>query len=271
MKPLSILIYFIVSYFILYSADGICEYNLATGKEELIFISSDKEVKMGESLSRQVEAKMKVDESYDNQEKVRIIGQRLAEVCDRRDIIYQFKVLSPKEESEKYNAFALPGGYIYIFKDLLERLKTDDEIAAVLAHELGHICAKHVLKRLQNSFGYEMLRFLVIKGADDNYTRYKANEAINQLMLSYSREDELEADRLAVKYLKKAGYKPEAVIKTLDELIKIQMSGPIRPKRYWYTHPYLADRKAAASKEISGRMEFDDYINTTPEEGYVVR
>lgn len=242
-----------------------CEYNLATGEEEFILISTQKEILMGESLSKQVEKRFKLDENYINQEKIDIIGQRLADMCDRLDIIYRFKVL----DDEIKSAFALPGGYIYIFKGLLEKLDTDDEIAAVLAHEIGHVCARHSVKRLQNRFGFEALRFLIIRGAEDSYSRYKANEAINQLMLTYSREDELEADRLAVKYLKRAEYKPDAMISTLDKLIRWQMQGPIRSKRYWYTHPYLADRKAAVAKEITGQMEFDDYINITPEEGYI--
>lgn len=246
------------------------EYNLATGQEESIFISSDKEVKMGESLSRQVEKKFKTDESYTNQERAAIIGEKLAKACDRKDIIYHFKVLVDKSREEaNYNAFALPGGYVYIFKGLLEKMDSDDEIAAVLAHEIGHICARHAVKRIQDSMGYEIMRILIIRGAEDNYTRYRANQAINQLMLSYSRQDEIESDRLAVKYLKKAGYRPDAMITALDKLIKLQMEGPARPKRYWHTHPYLSARRSALSKEIKGEMDFDDYINITPDEGYV--
>ena len=258
--------------FFVFVKPAFCEYNLATGKEEIILIPSEKEVRMGESLSKQVENKMKPDDNYEYQEKVGNIGQKLALACDRKDIIYYFKVLANQEdEQNNYNAFALPGGYVYIFKALLEKLDTDDEIAAILAHEIGHVSARHAMKRLQSSFGYEALRFLIIRGAEDSYSRYKANEAINQLMLSYSRDDELEADRLAVRYLKKAGYKQEAMLTVLDKLLKLEMQGPIRPKRYWYTHPYLGDRRGAMSQEITGQMDFDDYINYTPDEGYIVR
>lgn len=262
----SLLRLFILLLCFIFTKPAYCEYNLATGKEELIFISEDKEVKMGRSLSRQVEEKMELDENYTNQEKVDTIGQELADVSDRRDIIYSFKVIDDKHD----NAFALPGGYIYIYKGLLEKLESDDEIAAILAHEIGHVCAKHSLKRLQNSFGYMALRFLVIRGAEDAYSARKANEAVNQLMLVYSRKDEMEADSLAVKYLERAGYDPEAMVSVIDKLIKFQMGGPIRPKRYWYTHPYLAARKGAIRSEISGQMSFDDYVNVTDDEDYVV-
>ncbi|NQT90138.1 MAG: M48 family metalloprotease [Candidatus Omnitrophica bacterium] len=242
-----------------------CEYNLATGEEELIFISSERETKMGESISKQVAKKMKLDKNYSNQEKVAIIGKKLARVSDRKDIIYHFSVI----DDDMFNAFALPGGYIYVFKGLLDELESDDELAAILAHEIGHVCAKHSVKRLQNSLGYEILRLLVVRGASDGYSQRKANEAINQLMLTYTRRDEFQADMLAIRYLKRAGYKPEAMVSVLDRLIELQMDGPKLPKRYWHTHPYLGARKANASQEITGQIEFDDYINVTSEEGYV--
>jgi predicted Zn-dependent protease len=244
-----------------------CELNLATGQEENILVSEENEIKMGESLSKQVEQKMKLDSNYTNQERVAVIGQRLAEVSDRKHLIYHFKVLT--EDTD--NAFALPGGYVYVFKGLLEKMKSDDEVAAIMAHEMAHICAKHSLKRLQSSLGYQLLRILVSQGANDNYTRYRANEAINQLMVSYGRQDEFEADRLAVKYLKKAGYKPEAMVDALNVLLNSTMDGPERPKRYWYTHPYLAARIGEVRKEVTGEMDFDDYINVTEDEEYVIK
>lgn len=255
----------VITYLLNLPAFAFCEYNLATEKEEYLFISSEKEVSMGESISKQVEEKIKLDKNYTNQERVRIIGQKIAEVSDRKDIIYRFRVL----DEEADNAFALPGGYIYIFKGLLEKLD-DEEVAAILAHEVGHVCARHSIKRLQNSLGYEILRVLVVRGAEDSYTRSKASEAVGQLMMAHNREDEIEADRLAVKYLEQAGYDPEAMVGAIDKLLEWQMEGPIRPKRYWYTHPYLAARRAAVRKEITGQLEFDDYLNVTAEEDYII-
>ena len=95
------------------------------------------------------------------------------------------------------------------------------------------------------------------------------NEAIGHLMMSYSRADELEADRLAVKYLRKAGYNPEAMGETLGKMLKWQMEGPIKTKRYWYTHPYLATRKAAVNKEVTGQIDFDDYMNMSSDDDYI--
>ena len=257
---------FFVFLILLIPKPSLCEYNLATEQEENLIMSEEKEIRTGESLSKKVEEKFDLDENYANQEKVSIIGQKLAKICDRKDLIFHFKVIDEDED----NAFALPGGYVYIFKGLIEKLE-DDEIAAVLAHEVGHVCAKHSMKRAQKSLGYGLLKLIAIRAAEDNYSRYKINEAINQLMVSYGRAEEIEADKLSVKYLNKGGYDPEAVISVLDKLLKWQMKGPIRPKRYYHTHPYLAARRAAARVEITGEMSFDDYMNVTPEEDYISR
>ncbi len=242
------------------------EYNLATGREENLFISKEKEMNMGRSIAEQVEEKFDLDENYLNQEKVAEFGKRIADVSDRKELIFTFKVID-KDDVE--NAFALPGGYIYIFKALLEKLD-DDEIAAILAHEVGHVCARHSIKRLQNSLGYQIMQILVMQGARDSYTRGKAGEAFGQLMLANSREDEFEADALAVKYLKKANYNPEGMLSALDKLLQWQMEGKTGPKRYWFTHPYLSARKAQVSKEITGQITFEDYMNTVDEESYIV-
>jgi len=242
------------------------EYNLATGEEENLFISKQKEINMGKSISKQVEKKYDADANYSNQEKIDLIGQKLAEVSDRKGLIYRFMVL---DEEDVENAFALPGGYVYIFKALFEKLK-DDEIAAILAHEIGHIAARHSIKRLQSGLGYQILQVLVIAGAKDSYTRRKASLALGHLMLANSREHELEADALAVKYLEKAGYDPEAMLRVINKLIKWQMKHRTTPKRYWYTHPYLSARRAAVNKELKGQLSFDDYVNVPDEESYVI-
>jgi len=248
------------------SAYPYSEYNLATGKEESLFLPIEKEIEMGRSIAEQVEKKYKLDGNYLNQEKAAKIGEGIAAVSDRKELVFRFRVL---DVDDTENAFALPGGYIYIFKALFEKLD-DDEIAAILAHEVGHVCARHSIKRLQDSIGYQIMQILVASGARDSYTKYKAGEALGQLMLANSREHEFEADALAVKYLKKTKIDPNAMIRVIDKLIKWQMSGKTSPKRYWYTHPYLSARRAKINEEILGQMTFRDYMNVTDEENYIV-
>ncbi len=208
-------------------------------------------------IAKRIEEKIGLDEDATLQEKVDIIGQKLAAVCDRKDIVYTFKVLKP----DKVNAFVLPNGYIYIYRGLIDKVKSDDEIAAVLGHEMAHIVAGHHDKRRRTGIIANIFRIVAISGADTIKDKININNAINALTLSYTREEEIEADKFSVTYLKRAGYDPEAAISMIEVLIKSELEGPIRPKRRWRTHPYLSARIRAMRKEIQGSIDFVDYIN----------
>lgn len=236
-------------------------YNLATQREELIFISSEREVRMGKSIAREVENRFKLLEDEEMQNRVKGIGERLADVCDRGDITYYFKVL----DEEEVNAVSLPGGYIYINRGLIERVESDDELSGVIGHELGHITARHAVKRLQGSLGYFALRVLIAGTKGSRQLGRGADVAFNELLLSYSREDELLADRLAVKYMRRAGFDPRAMLSFLEKLREVERERPLRPKRRFRTHPYLPDRVRVVREEIFGKIEFEDYINIDEE------
>ncbi len=259
MKPLllAILIFFSVPQSLL------AEYNRATKEDEFILVSTEREVRMGESISKNVVKRFGLAEDELVQNRVRAIGKKLVEFCDRKDITYHFTVLSGEDlkPEQKINAFALPGGYVYIFEAFVEKLETDDQVASVIAHEIGHIAAKHSVKRLQGSLGTMALKILATRMETDNETRARAHTAINLLMLAYSREDEFLADKLGVKYTRLAGFDPEGSVKVIEKLMEIQRNAPIRPYSGYRTHPYLAERKAIVRKEIHGHMDFVDFIN----------
>lgn len=251
----------IILFFLSFFICGNCpaEYNLATQQEENIFISTPTEVKLGRSLSQRIEKEYKLCADEKMQERVDRVGQQLAAGCDRKDITFCFKVL----EEEKVNAVALPGGYVYINKGAVEKAESDDEIAACLAHEIGHIAAQHSMKRLQASLGYNLLSLLALAATKDVSFKHGTDIAFAQIMLGYSREDELLADKLSVKYLQKCGYNPEAIVSFLKKIQQIEKEAPLEPliPNYVRTHPYLPERIANVKKEIRGKFEFNDYIN----------
>lgn len=241
------------------SSECAAEYNLATKEEERLLFSTASEIKLGRSIAQKIEEKFKPTKDIQLQERVENIGQKLVAVCERKDISYSFIVL----ESERANAFALPGGYVYLNTGLIEKVDSDDEIAAVLAHEIGHIVARHSVKRLQASLGYSLISLLTLAATKDVRFKRGADLAFNQIMLGYSREDELLADKLSVKYMQKSGYNPEAVISLLEKLKQIKKEAPLKPLIPYYarTHPYLPERIGEAKREIYGKIDFDDYIN----------
>ncbi|MBU4304793.1 MAG: M48 family metalloprotease [Candidatus Omnitrophica bacterium] len=234
-------------------------FNTATQEQETYFYSTEKEIKIGASLSYQVERTYKPDNDLLIQQRVKDVGQKIAAVNERRDIQYHFKVLDDK----KINAFALPGGYVYIFRGLWDKIKeSDGMIAAVLAHEVGHVAARHSIKRAQSSIGMNVLAVLVGVSSDiDSYSRSKALAGIYELMLSYSREDELQADILAVRYLQKTGYDPVAIIDVLKLLQETERERPVQ-SQHIHTHPYITDRMKVVKEQINrGSVGFNDYIN----------
>jgi MAF protein len=233
------------------------EYNLATQEEEWIFYSTDKEVRMGESISQAVEKEYELVDDPLIQKRVEDIGRMIVKVCDRQEIDYHFKVL----EEEEANAFALPGGFIYVNSGLINKVDNDDELAGVLAHEIGHVVARHSIKKLQAMMGYNFLRILVSQAPEGGKLVTGADIAFIQLLTGYSREDELLADRLGARYAQRAGFNPEGMITFLEKLQEMNRRRPLRPKSYFKTHPYVPDRIRVVKQELGMPLGFDDYIN----------
>lgn len=241
-------------------------YNLATQREEVTFTSTDKEERMGLAIAKQVEEKYPPVQDEALQERVRRIGQRLAAVSDRKELTYHFTVI-PEDE---VNAFSLPGGYIFVNKGLVDKADADDELAGVLAHEIGHVAARHSVKRYENSLGTALAQVLVLGTTRDPRFTQGVSIALGQLMLAYSRENEIEADRLGVRYLRSAGYRPEAMATFLEKLRELDRKRPRRAlgrgvtrPYYALTHPYVSDRLRVVKQALYGHADFVDYINKT--------
>lgn len=233
------------------------EYNLATEKQETYLYSTEKEVSIGQAIARKIEEKFDLADK-DKQYRVSEIGKCLAQVSDRQDIYYSFKVI---KDEENPNAVALPGGFIYISDSLLEKTGSDDEIAAVLAHEIGHVAARHSVKRMQGSYLYDFLRILSSSLPGDPNMGAKINYAFGSLLVQYAREDEIEADKLSIKYMKKAGFNTDAFFTMLDTIEKIEKKQGPRRFTYFKIHPPVATRKGVGRQAVTGCIDFEGYIN----------
>jgi predicted Zn-dependent protease len=234
------------------------EYNIVTGQEETYYYSTDKEVHIGRSIARKVEEEYELAEDPLVQKRVRDIGERIASVCDRKEIDYFFYVL----DEEDVNAFALPGGFVYVNKGLVDKVDNDDQLAAVLAHEVGHIVARHSIKKLQAIMGYSILRVLTAAIPEGGGQVSKtADVAFVEILTGYGRQDELLADKLGARYASKAGYNPRAMVDFLEKLHEMYRGRPLRPKTYFKTHPYVPDRIRTVKQELGEDIDFTDYIN----------
>lgn len=239
----------------------VTEYNLATGQQETLLYGTEKEIKIGESIGKKFDTHFEINTDVDINERVERIKRRIVEICDRKELVYTIKVINEDE----LNAVSLPGGGIYVYKGLIDRIDNDDQLAGVIAHEVGHITAKHAMKRLQTMYGYTLLQILATQTKSAGFAQ-GVNAAFLSVFHEYSREDEILSDKLAVKYMKKAGYDPLEMVNFLKKLKEHHEKEPIKKINYWRTHPHVSRRIAVVNKEITGHLDFKDYLNSTEDE-----
>ena len=237
-------------------------FNLATQRQEYTITSTEKEVEVGRRLARRIEEEETLVPDEALQQRVRDLGQRLATVCDRRELAYHFAVI----EDEDVNAFSLPGGYVFVNDGLVKKTSGDDELAGVLAHEVAHITARHAVKRYESSLGMQIVQLATL-ATRQGRTAAGANIAMQAAQLAYVRQDELDADRLAVKYLQAAGFDARAMLTFLEKLHELDRDKPrylprgiVRP-HYALTHPYVPERLLAVKEALFGVADYVDYLN----------
>ena len=238
-------------------------YNLATDSQEYTLTSTDREVETGRKLALRVERELTPVADEAVQQRVRGIGERIAAVCDRQELVYHFTVVS----DEKVNAFSLPGGFIYLHEGLVKEAANDDELAAVIAHEVAHVTARHSVKRFESALGMQLAQIASIATGQAQAV-YGTGVVAHAAQLSYARQDEIEADRLGVKYMKAAGFNPQGMLDFLAKLQEINREEPqylprgvVRP-HYAMTHPYVPERTRAVKEAIYGVADYIDYLNT---------
>ena len=144
-------------------------------------------------------------------------------------------------------------------------MENDDQLASVIGHEIAHITAKHAIKRLQGAYGATVLQVGAIASGSGALAA-GINLTASSFLFANSRDDEFEADKLGVKYMREAGYDPLQMRLMLGKLLAHENKQPLRPLNYWRTHPYLPQRMARADAEAKGAAEFKDFLNITGED-----
>lgn len=221
-------------------------YNPATQKKETLLLDTASEVSLGEDMDREISRKFRILSDPKMQARLQDIGNYLSKVSDRQDLIYHFKIIADKE----LNAFAIPGGFIYVNSGLIQAAN-DDELAAVLGHEIGHVAARHSVKKLQAVLGYQILLGIAL-GISKSQDLGQAMDIVFKLTSSgYSRKDELFADKLAVRYLKRTQFNPYGMITFFEKLRReAERQGPQIQLVFLSSHPPLSERIKQASAEI---------------------
>jgi len=216
------------------------------GKKSLVVIPTESEVEIGKEVVRDVESKERVLSNAQVQNYVADVGRRIANICDRRDVKYSFKVL----DSNEINAFACPGGFIYIYKGLMKQMDNEAQLAAVLAHEVGHVVARHSMKRLQAAYGYSILMEVALGDKMSQTAQQMVDAAAGLILLGYGRDNEYEADDYGILYAKKAGYNPKGMIQIFEKFKQMEGQPPNTFEKLLMSHPPAGDRINNGNNEI---------------------
>ena len=227
-----------------------CAINPATGQRQLSLIGESQEVAMGKEADGAIVAQMGLYGDDELQDYVQGVGSRMAAVSERPQLDWTFRVV----DDGSVNAFALPGGYIYITRGILAHLNSEAELASVVGHEIGHVTARHSVNQMskaqlaQVGLGVGM----VLSPELAQFGQY-AEMGLGLMFLKFSRDDERQSDDLGLRYMVKAGYDPRPAPKVFDMLEDVsRASGGDRLPGLFSTHPAPENREAHLQAQVSG-------------------
>ncbi|MBI3789446.1 MAG: M48 family metalloprotease [Gemmatimonadetes bacterium] len=223
--------------------------------------STQEEVQLGASYAQQINAKLPIVQDPEVTAYVNRLGDSLAKVADTRGLQWHFYVVDSKE----VNAFAVPGGYVYVNRGLIERLGKMDELATVLGHEIGHVTQRHTMKQQQKgqavgigaTLGCVLTRICNTPGAGD-----LVNLGAGALMAGFSREDEAESDRVGIAYALRAGIDPRGMIRTFEILLAERKEKPEGLEAMFQTHP-LEESRIQQAREIIAQIPASQMVGLT--------
>jgi predicted Zn-dependent protease len=218
--------------------------------------SIDKEMAWGKQLADEVARESKIDDDPILGEFVNRVGQNLARNADAK-VPFSFRVI----EGDAVNAFALPGGFVFVYTGLLKMASEEDEFAGALAHEIAHVAARHMTCQAtkQQIAG-------LIGAIPGGWAGMAARQVIPVSFLSFTRHYESEADYLGVQYMYAAGYDPQGAVSIFEKLESLQKTKPGAVARVFATHPMDSERIDKTEKEIQAILPArPEYVVTTSE------
>jgi predicted Zn-dependent protease len=223
-----------------------CAVNPVTGKRQIMLMSETQEVAMGQEYDPQVLATFGLYENAGLQSLVQGMGTEIGKISHRPNLEYHIKIV----DSPVVNAFAVPGGYVYLTRGILAQLNNEAELAGVIGHEMGHIAARHSISQQSKQ---QLGQLLLIGGmiASEKFAQYAeyALQGMQLLFLKFSRDDEREADQLGVEYSSKINYDAHKMADFFLVLNKMNLaSSEGGVPTFLSTHPDPGDRYTAVNQ-----------------------
>ena len=230
-----------------------CVRNPVTGKRQLALMTESQEIAMGQESHPAVLSEFGLVENAELQEYFTRIGNDLAKVSHRPNLPWHFAVV----DSPVVNAFAVPGGYIYLTRGILEHMNNEAELAGVLGHEIGHVAARHSVTQISQG---QLINIGLGLGSifSSRFRQFGglAQMGMEVLMLKYSRDHENESDQLGLQYMEKCGYDPEQMSKFFQVFIGMREESGQSIPSWLSSHPTPPDRIKRTS-EAGTRMKLE--------------
>jgi predicted Zn-dependent protease len=216
-----------------------CAVNPATGKSELMLVSESQEIQIGQQADREVIASIGLYPDPALQSYVQTLGRTLAATSERPNLPWTFRVV----DDPAVNAFAIPGGFVYVTRGILTHMTTEAELATVMGHEIGHVTARHTAHQMSREQIAGMgLALGSIASSDLAKYAGVASQALGVLFLKFSRENENQADELGVRYSSRANYDSRQMIDVMQMLDKLKAQSGSRLPEWLATHPNPGNR-----------------------------
>ncbi|MEP6729256.1 MAG: M48 family metallopeptidase [bacterium] len=217
-------------------------------------VSTQQEVEMGAQYAQQINAQLPIVGDPELNRYINVLGDSIARLTSRTDITeangWHFYIVDSKE----VNAFAVPGGYVYVNRGLIERTQRMDQLAGVLGHEIGHVVRRHSIKQMQQQQGANLgvtLACVLTSVCNNQAGQAAIQVGGTALFARFSRQDEAEADEEGIRNTVRAGISPNGVPEMFQILINERTSNPSAVEGFFATHPLEEDRIAATKSLIA--------------------
>ena len=243
--------FFVVSIFLLVLIAIACAVNPVSGKKELMLFSEKQEIAMGQETDQSIRQQFGIYEDKALNEYVNGIGQSMVPQSHRPNLEHHFAIL----DTSVVNAFAAPGGYIYVTRGILALMNSEAELAAVLGHEMGHVAARHSMARMSSQM-LAQIGLIVGSVVSKDIRKFAglASVGMQLLFLKFSRSDEYQADALGIRYARQAKYSPGEMLRFFSALENMSAeSSSHKIPTFLSTHPMTKDRIAKVKEQISSQ------------------
>lgn len=204
-------------------------------------VSTQQEVEIGTNYASQIAKELPLIQDPEVNRYINALGNSIAQRADQRNLDWHFAVV----DSREVNAFAIPGGYIYVNRGLIERATSMDQVAGVLGHEIGHVTRRHSVKQMQKAQGANIgatLLCTLTSACASSVAQTAIGLGANAAFAKFSRSDEAEADDEGVRYVIKAGIHPNGIPAMFEILMKERKAKPGELDRFFASHPMEESR-----------------------------